>query len=570
MAKKKLLVHLDLNFNELQNVILQPIASGLPASPKLGQIYFDSRSGVDTVYCWNGTEWLDLGIQGDGYTHTTGLTENPDLTGANVLASFQTNDEGHVTGVSTRALTLSDLGYTPYSHPTGAASIDTAGVEVVDALTFDSEGHVTGVTTRSITAAEFAAVIINDGASSGTTQTWSIDKISSEIANAVTAGMVYKGGYDAGTNTPDLDTAPSGVQIGDTYTVTVAGTFFTTDVQVGDVLIAEADSATTEAEWTIVNKNIPDIVPATDAVQGIVELATQAEVDLGSDATRVVTPATLAGKLSSYVLDIASADASVTISDDGNGNYDLSVPPTSNDKFGVSGEDDAATANRTFDLDAYTLQLSTTSNVGKFEVRADTSTHLGIAEHKSNYHQLYAYNKSSNDFGWVTVSDTQAAITYYKQTGNYNNQFTVNGTGFHFENGNQFLDVPFDKGGYFALTVNGQAADSDGEITLDVGVGTVTSNDGSITIDDTTTPGTVDLSIPSSFPQKHTATIGDGASTSIAITHNLGSTFVMVQMREISTNIMVECQVTYTDANTVTLGFNDAPATNDIDVTIIG
>lgn len=75
---------------------------------------------------------------------------------------------------------------------------------------------------------------------------------SSGIANAV----VYQGGYDASTNTPDLDTAPVGVLKGDMYTVTAAGTFYTVDLEIGDVLIAEVDDPAAEADWTIVNKDL--------------------------------------------------------------------------------------------------------------------------------------------------------------------------------------------------------------------------------------------------------------------------------------------------------------------------
>jgi hypothetical protein len=71
-----------------------------------------------------------------------------------------------------------------------------------------------------------------------------------------TGVLTYQGGYDANTNTPDLDTAPSGIVKGDMYTVTAAGTFFTTTVEVGDVIIAEVDSASAEADWTIVQKNV--------------------------------------------------------------------------------------------------------------------------------------------------------------------------------------------------------------------------------------------------------------------------------------------------------------------------
>jgi len=100
-------------------------------------------------------------------------------------------------------------------------------------------------------------------------------------------GMSYQGGYDASTNTPDLDTSPSSIIKGDSYTVTVAGTFFTTNVEVGDLLIAEIDNATVEADWTIVNRNLGN---ATEGEAGVTEIATQAEVDSGTDDFRYITP----------------------------------------------------------------------------------------------------------------------------------------------------------------------------------------------------------------------------------------------------------------------------------------
>ncbi len=73
-----------------------------------------------------------------------------------------------------------------------------------------------------------------------------------------TSQVVHKGGYNAATNTPDLDTSPAALNIlqGWMYTVTDAGTFFTAGVEVGDVLIADQDAPTAEGHWTIVNKNL--------------------------------------------------------------------------------------------------------------------------------------------------------------------------------------------------------------------------------------------------------------------------------------------------------------------------
>ena len=102
------------------------------------------------------------------------------------------------------------------------------------------------------------------------------------------SSMVFLGSYDANT------TDPTDGDVGGTYVVTVAGTgvasFWSTALEVGDVIIQENATATTEADWVVVSR---DIIPASETVAGVVELATQAEVDTGTDTTRVVTPDTL-------------------------------------------------------------------------------------------------------------------------------------------------------------------------------------------------------------------------------------------------------------------------------------
>lgn len=83
------------------------------------------------------------------------------------------------------------------------------------------------------------------------------------VDSAVAGLYDHKGGYNASTNTPDLDTAPSGVKKGDAYTVSVAGAFYTAAVDAGDVLIADQDDPTLETHWTIVNRNIDESAFAT-------------------------------------------------------------------------------------------------------------------------------------------------------------------------------------------------------------------------------------------------------------------------------------------------------------------
>ena len=68
------------------------------------------------------------------------------------------------------------------------------------------------------------------------------------------SSMVFLGSYDANT------TDPTDGDIGGTYVVTVAGTgvasFWSTALEIGDVIIQENATATTEADWVVVSKDL--------------------------------------------------------------------------------------------------------------------------------------------------------------------------------------------------------------------------------------------------------------------------------------------------------------------------
>lgn len=69
---------------------------------------------------------------------------------------------------------------------------------------------------------------------------------------------------------------------------------------------------------------------------------------------------------------------------------------------------------------------------------------------------------------------------------------------------------------------------------------------------------------------KVTADVGDSAATSIAVTHNLATREVLVNVYSNSTYDEVSCGIARTDANTVTVSFDTAPASNAYKVVIIG
>lgn len=72
------------------------------------------------------------------------------------------------------------------------------------------------------------------------------------------------------------------------------------------------------------------------------------------------------------------------------------------------------------------------------------------------------------------------------------------------------------------------------------------------------------------FARKYTGLIGDGSSTSIAVTHGLGTQYVTAQIFDASTNAMVECDVTLTSGTQTTFTFAVAPASNAYRVVITG
>ena len=76
--------------------------------------------------------------------------------------------------------------------------------------------------------------------------------------------------------------------------------------------------------------------------------------------------------------------------------------------------------------------------------------------------------------------------------------------------------------------------------------------------------------ITDSFTKKATANVGNGTNTSFAITHNLGTRDVQVQVYDNATYDTVETDVVRTDANTVTVSFAVAPTTDAYRVVIIG
>jgi hypothetical protein len=107
------------------------------------------------------------------------------------------------------------------------------------------------------------------------------------------------------------------------------------------------------------------------------------------------------------------------------------------------------------------------------------------------------------------------------------------------------------------------------------GVANVWSNDGSITVNgNEISVNVLGLVQNSQMTRKAIATIGNGSNLSYTITHGLTDgisaiTDLVVSVKEVSTGALVQAEVVI-GTGTVTVSFNEAPATDAMKVTIIG
>ena len=90
------------------------------------------------------------------------------------------------------------------------------------------------------------------------------------VDNAIVGNLVFQGGYNASTNTPNLESSPNSIKKGWSYVVTTPGTFFTEAVEVGDFLIAQQDNPSSLSNWVTVQNNIGI---ATTTTPGIASFA---------------------------------------------------------------------------------------------------------------------------------------------------------------------------------------------------------------------------------------------------------------------------------------------------------
>jgi hypothetical protein len=264
--------NINLSDNQLLNAKLQ-VTSTAPTAAA-GQIYFDSTAADETAkYYSNATDaWVNL----KEYTFPSGSFITGTITGTTPkpIITFDLS----ATGTPDATVYLrGDNAWAPISGIPGTytwtVSDGTNSTAVASGETVTFSGTVNEIEVaesgRTVTIGLPNDVTIANNLTVGGTGNFtgqvtipilpiaSTDAASKDyVDNAVVGGLVYQGGYDAATNTPDLTTSPNSILKGWTYTVTADGTFFGEQLRIGDVLIAEVDDPSALGDWTTVQNNI--------------------------------------------------------------------------------------------------------------------------------------------------------------------------------------------------------------------------------------------------------------------------------------------------------------------------
>lgn len=289
---KKFLTNLDLAKNQILNVALQNLASA-PASPVAGQIYFNTTDV--RIYFWDGTAWVDVSGDLRSVIGGSGLTATYTADGDEV--TLDVNVDNATIEINSDTLRVKDLGITTAKLADSAVTTIKINANAVTLGKIQQIAALRVLGNLSGSTADVAEVtVITDLANASSTTLATSSAIKTYVDANIGALGNLEGGWSAASGAFPVGSSPvAGTKAGDYWYVTTAGTTGGVAFNVGDVIIAKVNNASTSsaADWIQLEVNRDQ---ATETVLGLVEIATQTETNDGVSDTTAVTPLKLAGR----------------------------------------------------------------------------------------------------------------------------------------------------------------------------------------------------------------------------------------------------------------------------------
>jgi hypothetical protein len=559
----KFVNNLDLNKNELRNAVLHVLSSA-PASPVVGQVYYDSVNSTLKVCTASSPSavWLDLGKQGT--VTSVGATAPIQSTGGTTPTISIDAASGSAAG------SMSAAHYTLVNNATNANTASTivkrdasgdfsAGMITAD-LTGDVTGQVSDISNHD-----------TDDLAEGTTNLYytdtrvranRLDQMTAPTASVsfnsqkITSLADPENPQDAATKAY-VDAARSGLDVkASVRAATTAPLTIASDLENGDVL----DGVTLATGNRVLVKN-----QSTASENGIYVVQSSGAAVRADDAD---TNAEVTSGMFTFVEEgTVNADSGWVLTT--NNPITLGSTGLVFAQFSGAGQ---ITAGAGLTKTGNTIDVIGTSD--RITVNADS---VDIAA-------TYAGQTSIVTVGTITTGTWDATTVAVTAGGTGNESFTDNGV--IYGNGTGALDVTSAGTQYEVLQAGAGGVPTFGALNLSQGAaitGTLPIGNGGT---GATTAATVrtnlvsDITTGSGVSTAELAkvcakTIGDGSATSYTVDHNFNTRDVVVQVIDIATGSDTQYETVYADVkrntvNQVTVTFASAPASNAYRVVVTG
>lgn len=562
---KRFLTHVDLTGNQILNASFEKLAAAPSSGNFEGRMYYDTTLNIVRVYI--DSAWVDSGIPIVSADPSSGNYEGRIVynTTADAIKFYD--------GASWTAVGAGSI--TSVSGTAGEVDVSTVGSDVTISLPTNISANASSAdkwsASRTITFAggDVTGSFSTDGSADVSNVNLSI------AANSVALGTDTTGNYVASVGGTD------GVSVtgtGEGATVTITNTdkgssqniFKNVAVSGQNTIVADSNNDTltvaagtgitvttndTTDTLTVTNSGVTSITGTTNQVSasastGSVTLSLPQNIHTGANPTfagatldAIKIGITAANEIDTTAgnLTIDSAGGTVTVDDNLVVSGDLTVNGTTTtvNTETINLADNIITLNSN--------EAGTPTQNAGIEIERGTSPNVTLR--------------------WNETSDTWELT----RDGTNYEEITTVGT---VTSGDisDFAEAAQDAVGAMIVdgtTINFTYTDATPELTAEVTLATTSylATTGGLAVDIASVETKL---VTDGFTKKVSANVGNATNTSFAITHNLNTRDVQVQVYDNATYDTVECDVVRTDVNTVTVSFAVAPATNAYRVVVIG